>query len=71
MRLLEKTEKFFCVTEAEAKTEMENFRQRAANEDFMIKKIGYEYKCKKAKGEIVDECYILTVVTTHSTIWGE
>lgn len=59
---LEQTTKYRCDTENEAKEQIENFRNEAREKGYLIKKIGYEYKNKKIKDEIIDECYVLSVI---------
>lgn len=56
-------------TETEAKETMEGFRQRAAEEGYTLGACGYTHKEKKAKGEVVDECYIIKVVKIFGGIW--
>ena len=45
---------------------MEDFRQRAVQEGYIVKACGYTRKEKKKNGEIVDEGFLLKVVK----IWG-
>lgn len=66
---LEQTTKYRCDTENEAKEQIENFRNEAKEKGYLIKKIGYEYKNKKAKGEIIDEAYVLSVTSTYADLW--
>jgi hypothetical protein len=66
---LEQTTKYRCDTENEAKEQIENFRNEAREKGYLIKKIGYEYKNKKAKGEIIDECYVLSVTAIYADMW--
>lgn len=69
MILLEKTMKYRCESENEAKERMEEFRGEAKEKGFQIKKMGYEYKNKKSKGEIIDEAWVLSVTTSHDDLW--
>lgn len=71
MKKLEITEKFRAYSENEAKDFIEQNRAAALKEGYVIKKAGYEYKTKKAKGEIVDEAWITTIVKTFNSIWEE
>ena len=69
MIALEKTTKYRCDTENEAKEQIEAFREEAKTKGYMIKKIGYEYKNKKAKGEIIDEAWVLSVTAVYANLW--
>lgn len=66
---LETTSKFRCETETEAKERMEAFREEAEEKGYHIKKMGYEYKDKKSKGEIIDKCYVLSITKIYSSLW--
>lgn len=67
---LETTEKYRVNSEEEAKAAMEYFREDAKKNGYLIKKSGYERKEKKAKGEIIDEGYLVSVVKVFDTFWG-
>lgn len=69
MIMLEKTTKYRCESEEEAKEQMENFRKDAQEKQYQIKKMGYEYKNKKAKGEIIDEAWVLSVTAVYANLW--
>ena len=69
MYLLETTEKFRAESEEEAKEMMEKFRKESGEKGYTIKKSGYEYKTKKAKGEIVDQAWVVSIVKVHADIW--
>ena len=66
---LETVEKYRVNTEEEAKTAMEYFREEAKKNGYLIKKSGYEKKEKKAKGEIVDQGYLVSVTKVFDTFW--
>lgn len=69
MLKLKVTEEYRVDTENEAKEAMENFRQRAAQEGYILNSCGYTHKEKKSKGEIVDEGYLLKVVKVYGGFW--
>ena len=69
MLMIETTEKYRCDTEGEAKERMEEFRKTASEKGYLIKKMGYEYKEKKSKGEIIDEGYLLSITKVFGTFW--
>ena len=70
MRLLEERKKYAVSTEEEAKQAQEKFRTDAAADGYTILNSGYAYKCKKSKGEIVEEQYVVEVVKQFDTLWG-
>ena len=67
---LETVEKYRVETEDEAKAVMEQFREDAKSKGYLVKKSGYEKKEKKAKGEIVDQGYLVSVTKVFDTFWG-
>lgn len=69
MRYIEHTDKIVVQTEKEANTIIDNTQQQAREEDFILKKAAYEHKVKKAKGEIQDEAYVVTIVKQYGEIW--
>lgn len=69
MRNLEHSVKIRTESEHEAKDVIEQLKLEAEGKGFYVKKAGYEYKNKKAKGEIIDSCYVVTATIIHGTIW--
>ena len=69
MLKLKVTEEYRVDTENEAKEAMENFRQRAAQEGYILNSCGYTHKEKKKSGEVTDECYVVKVVKIFGGIW--
>lgn len=69
MRKIKATEEYRVDTEEEAKQTMEEFRKNAFKEGYTLNSCGYVYKEKKAKGEIIDECYVVKVVKIFGGIW--
>ena len=68
MRLLKKTEEYRVDSEIEAKEAMEKFRSEAAEKGYSVGSCGYTYKEKKAKGEIVEEYYKVTLTKSFTDI---
>lgn len=66
---LKVVETYRCDSEEEAKNEMENFRQEQNEGRFTIGKMGYTYKIKKSKGEIIDEAWVLDITKIFGGIW--
>lgn len=71
MTLLETTQKYRVNTEDEAKSLIESFKDEARQKGYLIKKASYEYKNKKAKGEIIAECYLVSVTQIFDELWGD
>lgn len=67
--LLESVTKYRTESEEEAKNLIERFRAEAAQKHYTIKKIGYEYRVKKASGEIAAEAWIVTVTQIFNDLW--
>lgn len=69
--LLKRTEEIRANSEEEAKTIMENCRKDAQEKGYTIGASGYTYKTKKAKGEIIDEAWIVKIVEQIAGVWDE
>ena len=69
--LLETTIKLKVNSEDLAKSTIESYRQQAQEKGYTIKKAGYEYKTKKAKGEIIDEGFLVTIVQAYASFWDD
>ena len=68
---LENVEKYKAYTEEDAKDFIEMARASASKENYILKKAGYEYKTKKAKGEVIAEAWIVTLNKVFNDIWGD
>lgn len=71
MRLLKQTEEYRADTEEEAKEIMEKFRAEAPVKGYVLGASGYTYKTKKAKGEIIDEAWVVKIVKSIGGVWDE
>lgn len=69
--LLETTSKYRADSEIAAKDMIEAFRAQAKEKGYKLKKAGYEYKCKKSKGEIVAECWVVSATQVFGDIWED
>ena len=69
--LLETTSKYRAESELSAKDMIEAFRAQAKEKGYVVKKAGYEYKTKKAKGEVIAECWVVSVTQVFGDIWEE
>jgi len=70
-RILKQTLEFRADSEPEAKKLIEDYKNKAENDGFILTAAGYTYKTKKAKGEIIDEAYIVKLVQQFGGIWDE
>lgn len=71
MRILKQTEEYRADTEEEAKEIMEKFRAEAPQKGYTLGSSGYTYKTKKAKGEIIDEAWVVKIVKVIGGVWDE
>jgi hypothetical protein len=67
--LIETAQKFVVDTEVAAKDLIETYRKQAIEKGYVIKKASYEYKTKKAKGEIIAERWVVTIIQTFGSVW--
>ena len=71
MRILEQTEKYRTDSEEEAISMIESYRKDAEEKGYTLGASGYAYKTKKAKGEIIDEAWVVTVKKILGGVWDE
>lgn len=69
--LIETTSKYRADSEIKAKDMIEAFRAQAQEKGYKVKKAGYEYKNKKSKGEIIAECWVVSVTQVFGDIWED
>lgn len=69
MLILKETCEYRVDTEEQAKEAMEILRDSAATKGYTIGSCGYTKKEKKAKGEIIDEAFLIKCVKIYGTIW--
>lgn len=71
MYMLENTQKYCVDTEDQAKDLIEEIRKKAASKGYNVKKASFERKDKKAKGEIIATCYVVTVTEVMGALWED
>lgn len=71
MRLIEQKEKYVVNSEQEAINLIEYFRKDAEEKGYILGASGYTYKTKKAKGEIIDECWVCDIKKVVGGVWDE
>ena len=69
MLLLKKTEEYRTENEVEAKELMDDFRGKAIEEGYEIGALGYTYKEKRSKGEVIDSAYIVKIVKNFNKVF--
>ena len=69
MKTLKITRELRAYSEDEAREFINDFKAKAASEGYLVGANGYTYKCKRAKGEIVDEAWICKCVEIHNEVW--
>ena len=69
MKKLKVTEEFRAYTEEEAIKALEDARASQSKEGYILGANGYKYKTKKAKGEIVDEAWVVTLTKNYNEVW--
>ncbi len=71
MREIKRTEEYVCNSEIEAKEAIERFRDEARAEGYLLSHAGFSYKCKKAKGDIIDEAWVVKIIKEIGPLWGD
>lgn len=71
MKTLKKTVENRAYSEEEAKEFLDQFRANAGIEGYVVGANGYKYRCKKSKGEIVDQAWICTCTAVYNEIWDQ
>lgn len=46
-------------------------REEAKTADYSITKAAYTYKCKKAKGIVILECWVSSITKDYGPLWSE
>lgn len=69
MKKLKATEEFRAYTEEEAIKALEDARAAQDTEGYILGANGYKYKTKKAKGEVVDEAWVVTLTKIYNEVW--
>lgn len=69
LRLKEKLT-FRCEIEDEAKALIEHYKQDGHTNGYEVNKVSYQYKEKKAKGDVIDSCWQVDLELIYTTIWA-
>ncbi len=71
MRLIKQTEEYTVDSEQAAVDLIEAFRKDAEEKGYVLSASGYTHKTKKAKGEIIDEVWVVKIVKAIGGVWDE
>jgi len=71
MRLIERTEKFVVDSEGEAIKLIQNSKEDAEKNGYVLGASGYTYKTKKAKGEIIGEAWVVSIKKVLGGVWDD
>ena len=69
MRLLKVVEEYRAESEQEVKEMNEQFKNEAKSEGYILNAFSYTKKEKKAKGEIIDDGYLVKVAKVYGGFW--
>lgn len=69
MRLLKVIEEYRAESEHEVKEMNELFKERAKAEGYILNAFSYTKKEKKAKGEVIDDGYLVKVAKVYGGFW--
>ncbi len=71
MRILKQTEEYRADSEEEAIAVIESYKKDAEEKGYILGASGYTYKTKKAKGEIIDEAWVVKVTKILGGVWDD
>lgn len=71
MRLIEETEKYVVDSEEEAIKLIQNAKENAIKNGYILGASGYTYKTKKAKGEIIGEVWVTSIKKVLGGVWDD
>ena len=71
MKILKQTEEYRTDSEEEAIAVIESYKKDAEEKGYILGASGYIYKTKKAKGEIIDEAWVVKVTKILGGVWDD
>ena len=71
MRLIKRTEEYVVDSEEDAIKLIQNFKDDAEKNGYILGASGYTYKTKKAKGEIIGEVWICKITKILGGVWDD
>lgn len=70
-RLLTSCETYRIGTEFEVDDFIKQVKADADEKGYELSSYSRTFKQKKAKGEVIDECYVVKITKTYSSVWDE
>ena len=70
MLRLKVTEEWRCENKDEAEAFIKAAREDGQKNGYSVVKAGYTHKEKKAKGEVIDECEVVSITKQFTTVWN-
>ena len=67
---LKVTEEWRCEDKNEAEEFIRTVRANGTEGGYEVTKAGYTHKDKKAKGEIIDECEVVSITKSYASVWN-
>ena len=71
MRLIKRTEEYVVDSEEDAIKLIQNFKEDAAKNGYILGESGYKYRTKKAKGEIIGEVWVCKITKILGGVWDD
>lgn len=68
--MLKETTEHRAMTEEEAVKMIEQAKQEQSAKGYIVGKSSYTRKVKKARGEIVAECYVVSITRIYDEVWS-
>ena len=70
MLKLKVTEEWRCEDKNEAEAFIKAAREEGVEKGYSVVEAGYTHKEKKAKGEIIDECEVVSITKSYMSVWN-
>ena len=71
MRLIKRTEEYVVDSEEDAIKIIQNIKDDAEKNGYILGASGYTYKTKKAKGEIIGEVWVCKITKILGGVWDD
>ena len=71
MRLIKRTEEYVVDSEEDAIKLIQNLKDDAEKNGYILGASGYTYKTKKAKGEIIGEVWVCKITKILGGVWDD
>lgn len=71
MKVIQTIEKIRVDNENQAQSLINEAKEKQPEGGYLLKKASYEYKVKKSKGDVVDDCYLVTLQKEFGGVWDD